>query len=177
METKKLTTREIVLAGAFAAILLLQKEILAFIPNVSLTVFLIVLYSKTFGRRMTLLILMVYVILDNIIMGNMGLIFVPFQYAGWALIPLLLCTVFKGVNDSLRLACLSALFSFLYCWIMVIPGVIVMHVSVAAYLAADISFELVLAASSFVSVLLLYRPCHRVLSQLNTQAAGTTRRR
>ena len=49
-----------------------------------------------------------FTVLDNIIMGNMGLIFVPFQYIGWALIPLLLCTVFKRVNDPLRLALLSA---------------------------------------------------------------------
>jgi len=175
MQKKKLSTKDIVLAGVFAAILLVQKELLAFIPNVSLTVFLIVLYSKSFGKKMTLFILLVYVLLDNIIMGNMGLIFVPFQYIGWALIPLLLCTVFKGVNDPLRLALLSALFSFLYCWVMVIPGVIVMHVSVGAYLAADITFELVLAASSFVSVLLLYRPCHRVLSALNNGTEATVR--
>ena len=175
MQKKKLSTKDIVLAGVFAAILLVQKELLAFIPNVSLTVFLIVLYSKSFGKKMTLFILLVYVLLDNIIMGNMGLIFVPFQYIGWALIPLLLCTVFKRVNDPLRLALLSALFSFLYCWVMVIPGVIVMHVSVAAYLAADITFELVLAASSFVSVLLLYRPCHRVLSALNNGTEATVR--
>ena len=173
MQTGKLSTKDIVLIGAFAAVLLIQKELLAFIPNVSLTVFLIVLYSKAFGMKKTLFILLVYVLLDNIIMGNMGLIFVPFQYIGWALIPLLLCTVFRGVHDPLRLALLSALFSFLYCWIMVIPGVIVMHVSAGAYLAADITFELVLAASSFVSVLLLYRPCYRVLSALNS--SGETR--
>ena len=176
MQTGKLSTKDIVLIGAFAAILLIQKELLAFIPNVSLTVFLIVLYSKAFGMKKTLFILLVYVLLDNIIMGNMGLIFVPFQYIGWALIPLLLCTVFKRVNDPLRLALLSALFSFLYCWIMVIPGVIVMHVSAGAYLAADITFELILAASSFVSVLLLYKPCYRVLSALNTGTAARTRR-
>ena len=176
MQTGKLSTKDIVLIGAFAAILLIQKELLTFIPNVSLTVFLIVLYSKAFGMKKTLFILLVYVLLDNIIMGNMGLIFVPFQYIGWALIPLLLCTVFRGVHDPLRLALLSALFSFLYCWIMVIPGVIVMHVSAGAYLAADITFELVLAASSFVSVLLLYRPCYRVLSALNSGAATTVRR-
>ena len=164
------------LIGVFAAILLVQKELLSFIPNVSLTVFLIVLYSKSFGKKRTLFILLVYVFLDNIIMGNMGPLFVPFQYIGWALIPLLLCTVFKGVNDSLRLALLSVLFSFLYCWIMAVPGVIMMNVSIGAYLAADIAFELVLAASSFVSVLLLYKPCHRVLSAMNSQTTTETKR-
>ena len=166
MKAKKLSTRDIVLIGVFAAVLLLQKELLAFIPNVSLTVFLIVLYSKVFGRRKTLFILLVYVLLDNMIMGNLGPLFIPFQYAGWALIPIMLTTVFKGVRDPLRLALLSALFSFLYCWIMAVPGVIVMQVSLPAYLAADLSFELALAASSFVSVLLLYKPCFRVLSSL-----------
>ncbi len=110
---KKITTRDIVEIGVFAAILLLQKELMSFIPNVSLTVFLIVLYSRVFGRRKTLFILLVYVLLDNMIMGNMGLIFIPFQYVAWAVIPVLLTTVFKDVNDPLRLALLAALFSFL----------------------------------------------------------------
>ena len=51
MQTGKLSTKDIVLIGAFAAVLLIQKELLAFIPNVSLTVFLIVLYSKAFGMK------------------------------------------------------------------------------------------------------------------------------
>lgn len=158
----------------FAAILLLQKELMSFIPNVSLTVFLIVLYSRVFGRRKTLFILLVYVLLDNMIMGNMGPIYIPFQYVAWAVIPVLLTTVFRDVNDPLRLALLAALFSFLYCWILVIPGCIVMNIGVKAYLAADISFEVILAVSGFVSVLLLYRPCYKVMIRLMNETNEDT---
>ena len=163
---KNISTRDITLIAVFGVLLTLQEELLAFIPNVSLTVFLIVLYSKVFGTKRTLLILVIHVALDNFIMGNMSPIFVPCMYVGWALIPILLNTVFKNASKTIHLALLGAMFSFLYCWIYIVPAHYAMGVSYSAYILSDILFEVILAVSSFLSILWLYDPCYRILSNL-----------
>ena len=81
-------------------------------------------------------------------------------------IPLLVCTVFKKTEDSLKLAFVGALCAFLYCWIMILPTMWVLHTPFIPYLMADIPFELLLAASSFLGILLLYDPLKKMLQKL-----------
>ena len=163
---KSLKTADIVIIPVFAVILTLQEELLTFIPNVSLTVFLIVLYSRVFRTHRTMLLLVVYVFLDSLLMGSINPLFIPFTYLGWSLIPLCLNTIFKGASKSVQLAFLGVLFSFLYCWIYIIPNLMVMGINLKAYLAADLPFELTLAATSFLTILWLYEPCYKVLNDL-----------
>lgn len=162
----KLTIKELVLVALFAVILTVQEELLVFLPNVNLTVFLIVLFSKCFGLYKTIMIIIVYVFLDNIVMGSFSPIWTPFMFVGWGLIPVLLNTVFKNVNESIKLAFLGVLFSFLYCWIYLIPNAFVYKIDIKAYLAADIYFEILLAVTSFVTIMWLYEPTHKVLDRL-----------
>lgn len=163
---QKITTKDIVLIALFAAILTIQEELLVFIPNVNLTVFLIVVFSKSFGLLRSLLIVAVYVLLDNLIMGSLSPIWTPFMLLGWSLIPILLNTIFKLVNESTKLAVLGAFFSFLYCWIYLIPNVIVLNIDIRAYLAADIYFEIILAVTSFLSIMWFYEPVYKVIQRL-----------
>ena len=75
-------------------------------------------------------------------------------------------TVFKHTEDSLKLAFAGALFAFLYCWIMIVPTMWVLKTPFIAYLISDIGFELLLAASSFLGILLLYEPLSKLLRKL-----------
>lgn len=159
----KLKVKDITLIAILSVVLFVQKEVLSFLPNISLTVFLIVLYSKKLGLSNTLLIIAIYCILDNLIMNSFNIIFTPFVFIGWALIPLMLNTVFKKVDNVLSLSLLGILFSFLYSWIYLIPNVLVLNVNPIAYLASDSIFEIILAISSFVSILWLYKPCSKVI--------------
>ena len=70
-------TKDITLIALLTVILFLQEQILSFIPNVQLTVFFFVLYSKKLDFVKTILIGMIYVILDNII-GGFNLLFLVF---------------------------------------------------------------------------------------------------
>ena len=87
---------------------------------------------------------------------------------GWMLIPLLLNSLFKKVNDSFPLGLLGILFSFLYSWIMLIPQAFITEVDLAAYWIADIPFEILLALSSFLTILWLYQPSIKVLQYLKS---------
>ncbi|MGI6787035.1 MAG: hypothetical protein ACOX5X_00490 [Acholeplasmataceae bacterium] len=107
----------------------------------------------------------VHVILDNILMGSFNLTVVPFMYIGYLIIPLTIKTIFKKVESPLWLALLSVIYSLLYSWIFIIPAVFILQIPFWTYLIQDIPFEIILAASSFLSVLWLYRPLKNILDQ------------
>ena len=158
-------TKDIVLIAFFAVILFVQEEIFTILPNIQLTVFLLVLYSKKLGVKRTSFIIMIHVLLDNLVLGSFHLFYVPFMFIGWILIPILLNTVFKNVEQSFQLALLGILFSLLYSWIYIIPQVLFYQVNWIGYLFADIVFEILLAASSFISILWLYDPCAKIFDR------------
>ena len=159
-------TKEIVLIGIFSALLFIQEQLLVSLPNIQLTVFLIILYSKSFGYKKTSLIILIYVLLDNFFIGTFNFIYFPFMLIGWSLIPIGLHTIFKKVENSTHLACLSILFSLLYSWIYIIPNSIYYNLNPFVYFISDIPFEIILCISSFITTLWLYEPCIKVLRQL-----------
>ena len=159
-------TKEIVLIGIFSALLFTQEQLLASLPNIQLTIFLILLYSKCFGYKNTLIIILIHTLLDNFYMGSFNLVFFPFMLIGWSLIPIGLHTIFKKVENSTHLACLSILFSLLYSWIYIIPNSIYYNLDPFVYFISDIPFEILLCISSFITTLWLYEPCFNVLKQL-----------
>ena len=161
--------KEISLIGILAAILFVQEQALTFLPNIQLTVFLLILFSKKLGLVKTLIIVLIHVLLDNLIIGSISLVFTPFMYLGWALIPLTLCTIFRKVTEPLGLAFLSILYAFLYCWVYIIPNMIVYEYSFIAYITADIILEIILAVSSFLSVLWLYKPLSNLFDKIQEQ--------
>ena len=107
-------TRSITLIALFTALLFIQEQLLSFIPNIQLTFFLIILFSKKLKPIESILICFIYVILDNLALGNSYFIFVPFMLLGILIIPLSLNTIFKKVESNFHLALLGILFSFIY---------------------------------------------------------------
>ena len=118
------------------------------------------------GLIRTLIIIFVHVILDNLVMGSFNLVYVPFMIFGWMVIPILLCTIFKKVDSNISLAFLGILFSFLYSWIYIIPNCIVLQMDFIAYLVADFIWEILLAMSSFLTILLLYNPLAKIFDKM-----------
>lgn len=158
-------TKNLVLIALLTSILFFQEQLLSFLPNVQLTVFLFVLYSKKLGFATTSMIGLIYVLLDVITMGSSSLLFMPFMLIGWLIIPLLLNTVFKKVESNILLGLLGILFAFIYSFVNIIPGMIMFSLDFITYLKGDIVYELILASSSFITILLLYKPCSKVFDR------------
>ncbi len=165
IRNKGFTVRDITLMALFTTILFVQEEALAILPNIQLTVFLIVLYSKKLGFTRTSVIVCLHVILDNLVMGSFNFAYVPFMLIGWMVIPITMCTIFKKVESNIVLAFIGILFALIYSWIFIIPNCLILQVSFVSYLIADIFFGLMLCASSFLSILLLYKPVSKVLDK------------
>ena len=95
-------------------------------------------------------------------MSSFSLVWTPAMFIGWLLIPIVICTIFRKVENFIVLAIEGAILSFTYCWCFLVPNYLVMHINPLKYLASDILFELILATSSFVSILFLYIPCKQI---------------
>ena len=89
----------------------------------------------------------------------------PFMLVGLLLIPVLINTLFKKVESNITLSFLGILFSLLYCWSYIVPTLIVLEIDFVSYMAADVVWEITLAMSSFLSIL-LYNPCANVLDKV-----------
>jgi len=162
----RLNLKDVALIAILSTILFVQEEILYILPNISLTVFLMVLYSKKLGLFKTSMIITIYCLLDNLIMNSFNIIFTPVMLIGWLLIPLFVCKLFKSTDEPLRLALIGALLSFIYCWLFIIPSVLIYRMDLIVYITSDVIFELLLASSSFVSIFFLYTPCSKAFDLL-----------
>lgn len=146
------------------AILFVQEQVLTPLPNIQLTFFLIVLFSTTFTLLETMLMITVHVLLDNILLGSLNLVTFPFMLIGYLIIPITLKTIFRKVRTPLMLSILGILYVLIYSWIFIIPNIWLLKVPFWAYLIQDIPFEILLAASTFLTILWLYEPVKNIIN-------------
>ena len=156
--------KDIALLGILNAILYLVDQVLSFVPFLQLSMLLIILFSKKLGFFKTSIIIVIFVTLDYLFAG-FDLLFFAFSVIGWLFVPLFINTLFKNTNNIWMISLQGILFSFLYSWIHIIPSCIIIESSIIDYLSMDVFFEISLAISSFVSILLLYKPLEKVIDR------------
>lgn len=166
----KISTKEITILSLLTTILFVQEQLLMMIPNVSFTPFLIILYSKILPFKRVSLIVIIYVLIDNLYMGSLNLIYTPPMLIAWLLIPILLKTLFKNINNTLGLALFGCAFGFIYGWIYIPTYIIAGNLPftipvITAYLAADILFEIIMAVSNFICIIWFYDPLRNLLEK------------
>lgn len=165
MNDRKTKILNIVMIPLLAVIMATLEFAMSSLPNIQFTFLLIFVFSKTLSLKQNLLIILIYVILDNLFMASFSYIYFPFMLFAWCIIPIALNTIFKNVTKPLPLALISILFAFIYCWIYIIPSVLIMKVDFLAYFIPDIPFEVILALSSFISILWLYEPIKKIINK------------
>lgn len=155
--------QRIVLISILTGILFVQEQILTPLPNIQLTIFLIVVYSVVFTLTESILMITVHVLLDNILLGSLNLVTFPFMLIGYLIIPITLKTIFRKIRSPRALALLGILYAFIYSWIFIIPNIWLLKIPFSVYLIQDIPFEILLASSSFLTILWLYEPFKKVI--------------
>ena len=156
--------KDVALLGILNAILYLVDQVLSFVPFLQLSMLLIILFSRKMGTLKTSIIVIIYVTLEYIGVG-FDLLFFIFSVIGWLFVPLLTNFLFRKTKSVISIALQGVLFSFLYSWIHIIPSCIIIESSIIDYLSMDVFFEISLAISSFVSILLLYKPLEKVIDR------------
>jgi len=157
--------KDLVIIAIFTAIIIVFEQTLQFIPNVQLTLFFIILFYNCLGFKKTLIIVVLNTIIDNLISGFNLLVFIP-MLIGLSLIPILEHTLFKKINNIFLKTIISILYAFLYSWCFIIPFSNLMGISFIDYFLSDISYELILALSTALSVLILYKPLYKLIIKI-----------
>lgn len=157
--------KDIVIISIFTAVLFVQEQVLSFLPNIQLTVLLIVLYSKILGFKKTIIIVLLHILLDSILGGFNILYLIP-MLIGWLSIPILILTLFKKVESSIGLGIVGIIASVIYSWCFIFIEVVVLKGSFIAYFIADLPFELLLMGSSFLSIIWLYQPLYKLINKI-----------
>jgi len=157
--------RSITLAGMLLAILFVQEQFLVLIPQFQFTVVLIIVYAAIFPYKILIPMIFAYVLLDNIYMGSLNyLYFIP-MVVGWILLAIVARSL-KNRPFYIQIF-LAIAFGFVYGWLYLPARMIEQGVGIIwLYLKMDLPFEIMMAASNFVTMLLVYQPLRLSLERL-----------
>ncbi len=159
-----MTIRRLCILVVLTTILFVQEELLTFLPNIQLTFLLVVVYGATIGIRDGILVILVHVLLDNLFMGSFNIYCMAPQFLGLT-ITLCLARLFKNKNEIFQ-SVVGAVGALIYCWLYVLVNIWFLDVRFMDYFIADIPFEIILVASTFVSILFLYKPLVKLINKL-----------
>ncbi len=168
--SQKNTLKDMTIIVVLASILFVQQIALSFIPNVSFSVLLVVLYTKVLGFKKTSLIITIHVLAINLLspMGPVVPTLIPAMFIAWMLIPILLTTLFRKLESAIWLSIFGLGFGFVYGWVYIPFTVWFIGTPFLPYLIWDIPFEIVMAISNMISILWLYEPLKKAfVNQLN----------
>ena len=166
---KNKTIRQITLAAMLVTILYVQELILSGIPNVQMTVVLIMVYGAALPLGMSLSIVSAYVFLDNLLFGSFSILYTPGMLIAW--MTLLLVSKALANKKFVWTLAFATLFGIIYGWFY-IPGKFIEQgiFNLGAYLIADlIPFGIILMINNFFTVLLMYRHLRTLLESLSKQ--------
>lgn len=155
-------TKNLVLLAILATIVFVQEIALSFIPNVAFTTLLIILYSRLLGLKKTIVVVILYVMLDVVMMPT-NPIAIPSLMIGWLIIPILLNTLFKRHESVYFLTAFAFCHGFVFGWINIPTGMIILDLPFKAYFMQDLPFEIIMAISSSLTVLWIYEPLYKRL--------------
>ncbi|MFP4286425.1 MAG: hypothetical protein ACLFRI_01900 [Candidatus Izemoplasmataceae bacterium] len=147
-------------------ILFVQEQLLILIPNVQFTTLLVVLYAALFTFKENVLIIMVYVFLDNLALGTLYPLMMAPMFIAWMIIPISYHTFLRKTKNVYILAFFGILFGILYGFVFVPFRMIEQEVfDIWAYIIADIPFQIVMALSNFITILWLFTPLYNTLNK------------
>lgn len=167
----KLTVRDIALAGVMVAVIEVSKAALAFLPNIEMTSFWIILFTLFFGWRIVFVI-PAFILMEGAVYG-FGLWWVMYLYA-WPLLALL-AWLFRAQESVWFWSILSAVFGLLFGLLCAIPYVVIGAADGGitggltagfTWWVAGIPWDIAHGVGNFALMLSLYRPVRTVMKRV-----------
>lgn len=176
-EKRKIAVLDITLAGLMVAVIEVSKMALAFLPNIELTSFWLILFTLFFGRRIALVV-PVFILIEGTVYG-FGIWWVMYLYA-W---PLLVCLtwMFRRQESVWFWSIVSGAFGLSFGALCAVPyfflgagggaGVAAGIRTALAWWVAGIPWDIVHCAGNFALMLVLYQPVRRVMEAVRRLTA------
>lgn len=176
-EKRKIAVLDITLTGLMVAVIEVSKMALAFLPNIELTSFWLILFTLFFGRRIALVV-PVFILIEGTVYG-FGIWWVMYLYA-W---PLLVCLtwMFRRQESVWFWSIVSGAFGLSFGALCAVPyfflgagggaGVAAGIRTALAWWVAGIPWDIVHCVGNFALMLVLYRPVRRVMEAVRRLTA------
>ena len=164
MTSKRLSVRELVLFALLGAVMFAGKMAMAGLPNIEPVSLLVILYTLAFGRK-ALWSIYLYVALECVVWG-LNTWSISYLYV-WFLL-YLASRLLRKMDSPLGWAVVSGSFG-LFFGLLCTPVQLCIGgwAYAVSWWISGIPFDLAHCAGNFAMALLLYRPCRRVLAELD----------
>ncbi len=157
--------KDAAIAGLMTALLTSGKMALAFIPNVEIVSFMIIMFSVYLGRK-TILSVFAFVLIEGLLYG-FGFWWIGYLYT-WPLLCLVSCAVRKKASHfvlTVISTLFGLLFGFLSSFAYIFAGTANPGIGYAlSWWIAGIPFDLIHGAGNLAVMACLYVPVSRVLA-------------
>ena len=170
-ENIRLTVKDICLIAMMSAVIQVCKSVLAFIPNVELVTFWIIIFTLYLGKRIFFAI-PVFVLIEGMIYG-FGLWWIMYLYT-WPLLAIV-TLVLRKMDSALMWSMLAGVYGLLFGFFCAIPYIFIGAAgtdlsnglrTAFAWWVAGIPWDLVHGVSNFFIMLVLYHPITRVTKSI-----------
>lgn len=164
----KITALDVALVGLMVAVIEVFKFVMMGLPNIELTSFWLVLFSKNFGKKVYFVV-PVFVLIEGIIFG-FNLWWISYLYI-WPLL-VFVTRILKKNNSALIWASVSAIFGLAFGALCAIPyaftGTDLQSGLTIAFnwWIAGIPWDIAHCGGNFVLMMLLYKPLSNVMQKL-----------
>ncbi len=163
LRKNKMTVRRLCILSFMTVLILVQEELLTFIPNVQFTFLLIGLYAAVFGFGYASLITITHITLDSLIMGALNPFIMLPMFIGYEILIALIYIARK--RNLAIITALASISSIIYCLSFIPINAVVYKINVRDYFIADIPFEILLILSTILTYTYLYRPLQNILNK------------
>ena len=148
----------------FATVTVASKEILAFLPNVELVSFLLIMYALHFKLSGALMISVLFCFIQMLLYG-IG-IWTPMYFVVWPLLILVTFILKKGLKTEQRCALFSGGFGLIFGFLFAIPYFFVSFNMGWIFFLKGIPFDLVHAVANYLIMILLFKQIKPVFERM-----------
>ena len=165
---KKTAVFDIALVAMMVAVIEVFKFAMVGLPNIELTSFWLILFSKNFGKKVYFVV-PVFVVLEGMIFG-FNLWWISYLYC-WPLL-ILVTRIFRNNNSATLWSVISAVFGLLFGALCAIPylftGTDLRSGLTLAFnwWVAGIPWDIAHCIGNFILMMLLYKPLSKVMLRL-----------
>ena len=165
MKAEKSTAFDIALVALMVAIIEVFKVTMMGLPNIELTSFWLILFSKSFGRKVYFVV-PVFTLIEGVIFG-FNLWWISYLYV-WPLL-VLITRVFRKNDAALTWAVISGVFGLFFGALCAIPYAftgtdLTSGLNIAfSWWVAGIPWDIAHCIGNFVLTLLLYKPLSKIM--------------
>ncbi len=162
---------DVALVALMVAVIEVCKFAMVGLPNISLTAFWLVLFSKHFGGKVYYVV-PVFTLLEGVVFG-FNLWWISYLYA-WPLL-VLITKIFRQNDSALIWAVISGIFGLCFGGLFAIPYIFTATnlknglAYAVSWWISGIPWDITHCVGNFVLMLLLYKPLGKVLQNLQKQ--------